>query len=146
LLSGVRKKLRVQNYSKLFFPEARLAIGEWLREHRAATAMIDISDGLSTDLSHICEESGVGAELYADSLPLAELPAGRGSLDLRYALHGGDEYELLFTAKPRTRIPKAIAGVGITEIGKITRGKRMFLISDRGSRQQIRPQGWEHFH
>ena len=77
--------------------------------------MIDISDGLSTDLGHICDESKTGAVVYAEAL--ARLP--RTDKLVRLALHGGEEYELLFTARSNRRIPKEIAGVPVTRIGEI---------------------------
>jgi len=135
------KKLRPQSHRKHFYPEPRLAIGQFLRERKLASAMIDISDGLSTDLSHICEESGVGALIHADSLPSAI--SGKNGLQL--ALHGGDEYELLFTARPHTRIPKRIAGVPIAQIGEIARGKQMKLILASGRSEPLLARGWEHF-
>ncbi|MBA3912652.1 MAG: thiamine-phosphate kinase [Acidobacteriales bacterium] len=145
LLGGVRKKLNPKHYRKLFFPEARVAVGEWLREHRLATAMIDLSDGLSTDLSHICEESVVGAEIYASTLPPADIPGRPAHPDLHHVLHGGDEYELLFTVRPGRRVPRSIAGVPVTEIGSIVAGKRILLVAGDGSRRELRAQGWEHF-
>jgi thiamine-monophosphate kinase len=126
-------------------PEPRIKIGERLRQRRLASAMIDVSDGLSTDLSHICEESGVGAEIHADRVPRAQVVGLRQPVDLRFALHGGDDYELLFTAKPSAKIPLGIAGVPVTKVGLITRSKQMVLIAHGGARQTLRPRGWEHF-
>lgn len=104
--------------------------------------MIDVSDGLSADLSHICEESA-GAEVRADSIPRAQFR--KRPVDLRFALHGGDAYELLFTARKRTRVPASIGGVKITRIGEITRNNRVQLLHPDGSSEILRPQGWEYF-
>ncbi len=134
------RKLRPRSHPKHFYPEPRLAVGQFLREKKLASAMIDISDGLSTDLSHICEESKTSAVIYADSLP-----AVSGKDGLTFALHGGDEYELLFTARPNHRIPKQIAGVAITRIGEITRGKQMKVVYANGKAEILKPAGWEHF-
>ena len=151
----VASKNRLSLTRKHFYPEPRIEVGRFLREHNLASAMIDISDGLSTDLAHMCEESGVGAEISAEAIPKARIPqarvdrrkTGRESheVDLRFALHGGEAYELLFTAHPRKRVPARIAGVPITEIGHITGEKKMFLIDGKGVRSELRPQGWQHF-
>ena len=110
-----------------------------------ATAMIDTSDGLSTDLAHICEESGVGAELWAEAIPRASVGRPAKEVDLRFALHGGEDYELVFTAPSRKRVPNRIAGVPVTQIGQITRGKRVILRNKDGIGYEHPPQGWEHF-
>jgi len=106
--------------------------------------MIDLSDGLSTDLSHICEESQVGAQLDADFVPRARIDKSQKLVDLRFALHGGDDYELLFTARPGKKIPARIAGVAVTKIGRITRDRGMTLL-ESGRASRLNPQGWEHF-
>lgn len=129
--------LRPRSHPKHFYPEPRLAVGRFLGENELPSAMIDISDGLSTDLGHLCEESKVGAVVYAESLPAA---AG-----LTLALHGGDEYELLFAANPKRSIPKLIAEVPVTRIGEITRGKQMKLVTPAGKTEILKPAGWEHF-
>jgi len=133
------EKLRPESHPKHFYPEPRLAVGQFLREKKLATAMIDISDGLSTDLAHICEESGVGAVVYAEALPVAVRTSDA------LALHGGDEYELLFTAPPNRRMPKEIAGVPITRIGEILRGREIRLATPDGRTQPLTPAGWQHF-
>lgn len=128
-----------------FHPEPRIAVGEWLRKHRIASAMIDISDGLSTDLGHICEESHAGAEIDAKAVPRAPI-GGRGKPDfagLDYALHGGDEYELLFTSS--REVPAKIEGVAATRIGRITKKSGMQLVDEEGKMRTLRAQGWEHF-
>ena len=131
------EKLRPGSHRKHFYPEPRVAVGRFLRERKLASAMIDISDGLSTDLGHLCEESKTGAVVYAESLPAL---AG-----LTLALRGGDEYELLFTSRPKHRIPQQIAGTQVTCIGEITRGKRMKLVTAAGKTEILKPAGWEHF-
>jgi thiamine-monophosphate kinase len=125
-----------------FFPEPRIHIGRALVRRRLATAAIDISDGLSVDLQHLCEESGLRAEVDAALLPL-----GRGAT-LNDALHGGDDYELLFTARASARMPRRIAGVPVRRIGSMLRRRsgvpQTTLIRD-GQRSELKPGGWQHF-
>jgi thiamine-monophosphate kinase len=237
--------LKPKSHPKHFYPEPRIAVGQFLREKKLVSAMIDISDGLSTDLGHICDESKAGAVVYAEALPMAGCqpeardnnspgrkpwvgagkrfeslqgrrseralafgskgayvnaalsraehqptpadskahfvsehglsravrqtrlvsghdfsraengpiesgalaPEGnlRDSEPLFLALHGGEEYELLFTARPNRHIPKQIAGVPITQIGEIVGGKQMKLAKADGRTEILRPAGWEHF-
>ena len=128
-----------------FYPQPRLATGQALLRRKLATACIDISDGLSVDLLHLCEESGLNAEVDAVAVPMYP------GATLEDALHGGDDYELLFTASPRTRIPGKLRGVAIHPIGRmIARGKnsrahRIALISATGRKIPLKPQGWQHF-
>ena len=138
-------KVRPQDFPRHFHPVPRVVVGQMLRTKRLASAMIDLSDGLSTDLAHICEESGVGAEILACSVPLASAGKRKRDVELRHALHGGDEYELMFTAPKNERVPDRIAGVCVTQIGEVKRGKQVLLISSKGGRSVLKPQGWEHF-
>ena len=143
LLSG--RKLRPRDFPQHFHPLPRIEVGRWLRGKKLASAMIDISDGMSTDLSHICEESGVGAEILADAIPRSVIGKPAHEVDLKFALHGGDDYELLFTAPPRKPVPPRIAGVRITQIGHVRRDKRILLMDDQGAGFELKPQGWQHF-
>lgn len=132
------------------FPEPRLRVGEALRRRGLARACLDLSDGLSTDLSHLCAESGVHAEVEEAALPLHPLAARMGEARaLQLALHGGEDYELLFSAGASVRVPRSIAGVAVTRIGRLTRQKRgqdrMTLVRVDGSRETLRAGGWEHF-
>jgi thiamine-monophosphate kinase len=141
----VGKRIQPAQYSRHFDPLPRIAVGYYLREHRTATAMIDLSDGLSTDLGHICDESRVGAEILADAIPRARVGQPKETVSLKDALHGGDDYELLFTASPRKPVPSRIAGVPVTPIGKITANRTIALLHETGRRSRLKPEGWEHF-
>jgi len=138
-------KLNPRDYPRHFFPQPRIELGRALREKGLVSAMIDISDGLSTDLAHICEESGVGAEVEAEAVPRASVGKAERQVDLLVALHGGEDYELLFTAPVGKHIPSRIAGVPITRIGNVVRRRKILLMSRGGVRGELGPEGWEHF-
>ncbi len=128
------------------YPEPRLAVGVRLRN--LVHAMIDISDGLSTDLAHLCEESHLSAIIDAAVLPIHGLALASGdAMDL--ALNGGDDYELLFTVSAGARIPRRIAGISVRRIGtmqKSRRGKPMISLQlSEGRQLPVAPSGWQHF-
>jgi len=133
------KKVRPKDFPAHFYPSPRLEVGRYLREHGLATAMIDISDGLSADLNHICEASRAGARIEASRVSI-----GDNVRDLALALHGGDDYELLFTAARKRRVPGKIAGIAVTCIGEIVRGRGMKIVQD-GREKKLTPGGWQHF-
>ncbi len=110
-----------------------------------ASAMIDLSDGLSTDLAHICEESGVGAEVEAERIPRARVGRPVREVDLDLGLHGGEDYELLFTAPAGKRVPPQIVGVALTCIGRITRRRRIILRNAKDVGDELVARAWEHF-
>lgn len=126
------------------FPQPRVKVGEKLRSRGIATAAIDLSDSLSTDLRHVCEESRVGAVVDASALPQHTLlNDAEPDRALGQMLHGGEDYELLFTARPGTRVPRTIGGVAITAIGQVTRSQEILL--QQGSKTMPLPAGgWEH--
>src|SRR5712692_4064063 len=107
---------------KDLYPEPRIALGRWLVQNRIVTAMMDLSDGLSSDLRRLCAASGVGATIDAPDLPLAKssISEGRRENLFELALHGGDDYELLFTTSRTNaaRIPRRFQGVPLTPIGE----------------------------
>jgi thiamine-monophosphate kinase len=126
-----------------FYPVPRLDIARVLRERRLATAAIDLSDGLSVDLGHLCSESHVAAWIESDAIP-----AARGA-SLEQALHGGEDYELLFTCAPGKAVPQRMNGVTITAIGEIrARTSNLPVVQIRtagGKFKPLRPRGWQHF-
>jgi len=138
---------------KHLLPSPPAAWGAALAEKGLATAAMDISDGLSTDLGRLCRESGTGAEIFTADLPVRRVTrkAARllGMTDLEAALHGGEEYELLFTARP------AVAGriqdlarrmkVPVTRIGTVLAGHRIRQVGGDGRRSPLTPGGWQHF-
>lgn len=133
------------DFPRHFFPEPRLELGRLLRERYMASAMIDLSDGLSTDLGHICQESNVGAEINATAIPLATAGSQRSKVDTRLALHGGEDYELLFTAKREIKMPNNIDGIPVTCIGQVVEGSEVILCYGDGRREPLQARGWEHF-
>src|ERR1700687_355087 len=138
LQRGLHKRKKLKGLlQKHFYPEPRLALGQWLAKNGRATAMIDTSDGLSTDLAHLCEASGVGARVWAARIPKVVVASDLQKVDLeplRLALDGGEDYELLFTVPRRLarRLPNAVRGVPVTIIGEITRERRVLLVDDAG--------------
>lgn len=132
-------------------PEPRVGWGIVLGEERLATAMIDISDGLSLDLNHLCAESGAGALIHSSMIPLDENVkrlCGRRALDpLELALHGGEDFELLFTVHPENvaRLPKRVDEVTISRIGVITEKSGSVRIREQNHEWELKPQGFEHF-
>lgn len=127
-------------------PEPRLGVGRRVRG--LARAAIDVSDGLSTDLAHLCQESEVAAVVEEERLPIHPL-ARENPNALELALHGGEDYELLFTAAPTQRIPGSIAGVPIHRIGSIRRrraGQPLIVLTGHDGRAvPIAAAGWQHF-
>ena len=135
-------------------PTARVAEGQWLNTHRFATSAIDISDGLSGDLRHICRESHVGADLDLAALPLSPachaFAASRELDPVDLALTGGEDYELLFTVSPRQRLRLERAalkrGFSLTCIGKIHPLRYgIQAISSHGRRHRLANTSYEHF-
>jgi thiamine-monophosphate kinase len=151
---GMRNKnseLRTPNSALLLKhlrPVPRTELGRIIALSGCATAMIDISDGLSSDLGHICEESRVGAEISADQIPFSKdirKAADRlKTIPLHYALSGGEDYELLFTVSS-AKIKKFLSlKIASTQIGAIIAGNTMFL-RDRGRRAVLKAEGFNHF-
>lgn len=146
---GVRRAMQTHLY-----PRIRIALGRWLAGKGIGSAMMDISDGLSTDLARLCEASEAGARVFAERVPraiLPRLPAGlsgfRAFDPLEMALHGGDDYELLFTV-PQRRVRRLRAAPGASElccIGAITRKKQIVLVEGNGKERPLESRGWEPF-
>jgi thiamine-monophosphate kinase len=130
-------------------PDPRVDWGMLIARSKCAHAMIDISDGLSSDLAHICDESGVGAKIFAENLPysqsLRSIAEVLGKSPLHYALSGGEDYELLFTAPKRNRIKLQSIGIPLTEIGEIRKSRKLFLVDGRGKEKKLLPGGYDHF-
>ncbi len=132
-------------------PQPRVGWGIVLGDERLATAMIDISDGLSSDLHHLCAESKVGATIDAGSIPLDENVkrlCGRRKLDaLALALHGGEDFELLFAVASENvaRLPKAVDGVLVAHIGEVTSHSGSVLVRERNREWELPARGFQHF-
>jgi thiamine-monophosphate kinase len=122
-------------------PTPRIELGRALSRAGLASAAIDISDGLSSDLRHICIASGVGAVVDVSMIPTL--------VSLEYALHGGEQYELIFAASPAhsSRIDMLAheLNVELTRIGRFEGEPDDMWLQTNGQRQRLVPRGWEHF-
>lgn len=186
LRGPVREALRAHLY-----PEPHCALGEFLSGNRLASSMMDVSDGLSTDLARLCRASGVGARVWESLLPMPTVaavsspspavaamchrrrrtPARRGpefaaTTDvagaerssaveravatqdpLALALHGGEDYQLLFTvpARKAAKVPRHFGGVPLNQIGIIERGNAVCLVRASARVEPLQPAGFDHF-
>jgi thiamine-monophosphate kinase len=142
-----KKKFRPSSYPAHFYPQPQLAVAKVLREKKIVSSMIDISDGLSTELHHLCEQSGVGAVIHANAIPIASID--RHEVELKHALHGGDEYQLLFTAPQGHRVPSVINKVPVTLIGYVTADAGEVMIEYERDGEPVAVEleagGWQHF-
>jgi len=168
ILRSQRGKInrRDPDLRKHLYPEPRLALAQWLAEKQLASAAMDLSDGLSTDVARLCAASRVGARIDAGKLPVVSLqqrekssrcgPHGpRNSAAhavetdgaLQLALHGGDDYELLFTVPPQKAggIPPIFAGVPLLSIGEITKSRKILLVGESRVPTELCPAGWDPF-
>ena len=127
------------------YPEPQCALGQFLSRRGLASALIDLSDGLSTDLSRLCAASGVGARLWAEKIPGPDLPGAARSLEL--ALDGGEDYQLLFTVPPRqaSRLPAKFQAHPLYNLGEIEATKGVRLITAEGKVRALEPAGWDYF-
>ena len=116
----------------------RLALGRYLAGRLGVRAAMDLSDGLSIDLYRLAAESRVGAEIR-----LADIPVFPGAT-VEQALHGGEDYELLFTLNPRRKAPASFEGLPLTAIGSVTAGRRLTLIGTGGRRPPLPIRGFQH--
>jgi len=136
---------------KHLYPEPRLALGRWMAERGLASSMMDLSDGLSTDLPRLCAASRVGARVEAAKIPAVRLPnqvvTKLGTDPLALALHGGDDYELLFTVAQRKlqRLPRSFQGLPLTAIGIVTRERELLLVDKVGREVRLPNRGWDPF-
>lgn len=151
LESGVRYSHESSDASsgmllKQLRPMPRLWLGNQLQETALATAMIDLSDGLSSDLAHLCRASATGAKIFAEEMPFdADLLEFAGSVDamLELALHGGEDFELLFTADPEKLFEAQIRNV--FKIGEITENTGIIEFVRSGAAEMLPAQGYRHF-
>jgi thiamine-monophosphate kinase len=147
----LREFLRAHLYPQI---QIQIELGTWLARRRIPTAMMDISDGLSTDLIRLCRASRVGARIRPGRLPCVRIPErivrllpGRARDPLRLAVHGGDDYGLLFTV-PRKKEKLLLRAPGfrnLARIGEITSDRRIILAHESGRTETLRPLGWDPF-
>jgi len=135
---------------KHLYPEPRVALGRWLSGARLASSMMDISDGLSSDLPRVCAASHVGALIELRKLPTVSLTARQrtpGFQPIHLALHGGDDYELLFAVPPRQakNVPRYFEGLQLTAIGEITRKRGVRVLTESDHEHLLSAGGWDPF-
>ena len=128
-------------------PSPRLELGSLLARLGLASAMIDVSDGLAVDLAHLCEESGVGAELNLAAIPISSELRRTSGRPLDLALHGGEDFELLFAVRPRnlSRLRRLAKRFKLTEIGRFAPGWKIWAVGMDGIRRPLAIRGYEHF-
>lgn len=155
MLGGLGRRHSLRSLLRAhLYPDARIELGGWLARHRVASAAMDLSDGLSTDLARLCAASHVGAQIWVEQLPRVRIPRKirglRGMHKIReeeLALHGGEDYELLFTVPAHlvSRLERAPGAGQLVCIGKILRGRKLILTESSGRTSELIPRGWDPF-
>ena len=135
---------------KHLYPVPRIRLGQWLAGNRVANSMMDLSDGLSSDLPRLCAASATGARIDATRLPTVRLLSSpqKPSIDsTSLALHGGDDYELLFTVPSRkaARVPRYFEGLRLTAVGEITSKRGVRVLTESGQEHALLAGGWDPF-
>jgi thiamine-monophosphate kinase len=147
LLSRTRRQKPVERAALRahLFPQPQCALGRFLSEHRLASAMMDLSDGLSIDLRRLCDASGVGASLLANRVPTPPIHDAEDALGL--ALHGGEDYQLLFTVSPSkgSKIPTHFGRFPLHCIGEIRASRGINLVAPDGKTLPVETHGYDHF-
>lgn len=158
LVIAMKGLLRDQRFAALvqqhLYPSIPVPVGYWLQRRGVATAAIDISDGLSTDLTRLARASEAGARIYAEKIPTVKVPeAARQSLGpsridpLQMALHGGDDYQLLFTVPERRvkSLRSAPGFEGLSCIGEMTDDRQIVMVDHSGRTRALEASGWDPF-
>jgi thiamine-monophosphate kinase len=141
----VRKPVERAAIRAHLFPQPQCALGRFLSERRLASALMDLSDGLSLDLRRLCDASGVGASLFADRIPIPPIPDAPDALKL--ALHGGEDYQLLFTVSPAkaSKIPRYFGRIPLHFIGEIRASRGIDIVTPDGKTLPVKTDGYDHF-
>ncbi|HMD85009.1 MAG TPA: thiamine-phosphate kinase [Terriglobia bacterium] len=141
----VRKPVERAAIRAHLFPQPQCALGRFLSEHHLASALMDLSDGLSIDLRRLCDASRVGAGLLADRIPTPPIPDAVDALGL--ALHGGEDYQLLFTvsAAKASKIPRQFGRIPLHCIGEICASRGIDMVTSDGKTLPVETLGYDHF-
>ncbi len=148
LESGLRAanagKKKARLFERQLRPNARVETGVYLSKRNRANAMIDISDGFAADLYHLCEASRVGAEIEIDKIPIDENLDGTDcAAKLKFALGGGEDFELLFTSERKNFLSSKLPP--ITRVGVVTENVGTLEVIDGERRSILPPFGYRHF-
>jgi thiamine-monophosphate kinase len=127
------------------YPVPQCALGQFLSTHHLASAAMDLSDGLSIDLTRLCQASGVGARLFEKHIPIPAIPQREEALEM--ALHGGEDYQLLFTVPTAqaAKIPRRLGRLPLTCIGEILAQRRVEMVTAEGRALPLEVRGYDHF-
>ncbi len=152
LENGERFDSAIVKSSNLFrrqlTPTPQVKLGAKIGKLKLASAMIDLSDGLSSDLRHLCQASKVGARIYADKIPLAKNVAriaGSKPNTLELALNGGEDFELLFTARKKNHYKILHEFGSVSHIGEIIENVETIELVSAAKTISVQPKGFQHF-
>jgi thiamine-monophosphate kinase len=139
------RKLKL--YRAFLDPKPRVELGIYLAQNHLASAMMDLSDGISKDLPRLCRMSKAGAEIWEEELPVSDALREHSSQPIYHVLHGGEDYELIFTVP--TEKMNAVSDIedkfNLSRVGRITKLKDIILVKSDGGKTSLKPEGFVHF-